>query len=278
MNATHGCLAAIAVREVREAIRNRWVLAASASLGGLALMLALLGSAAVGESRAAPLAVAVANLSSLSVYLVPLLALLVSFDAIVGESERGTLALLLTYPVKRWQLLVGKFAGHLTVLTFAVALGYGPIGGFVIWRSADPQGWQGYVAMMLASVLLGAVFVALGYLVSVICRQRASAVGAVIVLWLALVVLYDLGLLGVLLADENHAIGERVFAALLLINPGDAYRLFNLLAIDAVSALTGMSAVVDGLALERSTPLLVLAAWVVAPLAMSAILFQRREI
>jgi Cu-processing system permease protein len=278
MNATLGCLAAIAVREVREAIRNRWVLAASVSLGGLALMLALLGSAAVGESRAAPLAVAVANLSSLSVYLVPLLALLVSFDAIVGESERGTLALLLTYPVKRWQLLAGKFAGHLTVLVFAVALGYGPVAGFVIWRSADPQGWQGYVAMMLASVLLGAVFVALGYLVSVICRQRASAIGAVIVLWLALVVLYDLGLLGVLLADENHAIGERAFAALLLINPGDAYRLFNLLAIDAVGAITGMSAVVDGLALERSTPLLVLAAWVVGPLAASAILFQRREI
>jgi len=278
MNATLGCLAAIAVREVREAIRNRWVLAASVSLGGLALMLALLGSAAVGESRAAPLAVAVANLSSLSVYLVPLLALLVSFDAIVGESERGTLALLLTYPVKRWQLLAGKFVGHLTVLVFAVALGYGPVAGFVIWRSGDPQGWQGYVAMMLASVLLGAVFVALGYLVSVICRQRASAIGAVIVLWLALVVLYDLGLLGVLLADENHAIGERAFAALLLINPGDAYRLFNLLAIDAVGAITGMSAVVDGLALERSTPLLVLAAWVVGPLAASAILFQRREI
>jgi Cu-processing system permease protein len=278
MNAALRCLAAIAVREVREAIRNRWVLAASASLGGLALMLALLGSVAVGESRAAPLAVAVANLSSLSVYLVPLLALLVSFDAIVGESERGTLALLLTYPVKRWQLLAGKFAGHLTVLVFAVALGYGPIGGFVIWRSADPQGWQGYVTMMLASVLLGAVFVALGYLVSVICRQRASAIGAVIVLWLALVVLYDLGLLGVLLADENHAIGERAFAVLLLINPGDAYRLFNLLAIDAVGAITGMSAVVDGLALERSTPLLVLAAWVVGPLAVSAILFQRREI
>ena len=96
MNATLRCLAAIGAREVRELIRNRWVLAASASLGGLALVLALIGTGAVGESRAAPLDVLVANVSSLSVYLVPLLALLVSFDAIVGESERGTLALLLT--------------------------------------------------------------------------------------------------------------------------------------------------------------------------------------
>ena len=278
MNATGQYLLIIGAREVRAAIRNRWVLAASASLGGLALVLALLGSAAVGESRAAPLDVAVANLSSLSAYLVPLLALLVSFDAIVGEAERGTLALLLTYPLQRWQLLAGKFCGHLWVLVLVVVLGYGPLAVFVIWRFGDPTGWQGYIAMMLATVLLGAVFLALGYLISVLCRQRASAVGAAIVLWLVLVVLYDLGLLGLLLADENHLIGERVFAALLLVNPGDAYRLFNLLANDAIGALTGMGAVVDGRALEPGTALWVLVAWVVVPFTASAIVFQQREV
>ena len=61
------------------------------------------------KKPSAPLAIAVANLSSLGVYLLPLLALMLSFDAVVGESERGTLNLLLAYPVDRWQVILGKF-------------------------------------------------------------------------------------------------------------------------------------------------------------------------
>ena len=265
-------------REVGDAVRNRWVLAAVACLGGLALVLALLGSAAGGESRAAPLEVAVANLSSLSVYLLPLLALLLSLDAVAGEAEQGTLGLLLTCPVSRWQVMAGKFAGHLGVLLTAIVLGYGPVAGLVAWRSGESAGWVGYVVMMGTSVLLGAVFVALGYLLSVLCRERRTAVGAAIALWIGLVVLYDLALIGLLVADGGHVIGERTFAVLLLLNPGDAYRLLNLLAIDAVGVTTGMSDVAIGLSLDWPTVVLVLAAWVAAPLALSVFLFQRKEI
>ena len=38
--------------------------------------------------------------------------MLLAYDAIVGEADRGTLALLLSYPVARWQVMAGKFAGH----------------------------------------------------------------------------------------------------------------------------------------------------------------------
>lgn len=268
----------LARREVGDAVRNRWVLAAIACLGGLALALALLGSAAGGESRAAPLEIAVANLSGLSVYLLPLLALLLSLDAIAGEAEQGTLGLLLTTPLSRWQVVAGKFAGHLWVLLVAIVLGYGPVAGLLAWRSGEGAGWVGYVAMMGSSVLLGAVFVALGYLLSVLCRERRTAVGAAVVLWIGLVVLHDLALIGLLVADGGHLIGERTFTALLLLNPGDAYRLLNLLAIDAVGAMTGMSDVAGGLPLHWAAVVLVLAAWVAAPLALSVFLFRRREI
>ena len=265
-------------REIGDAVRNRWILAAAACLGGLALVLALLGAAAGGETRAAPLEIAVANLSSLSVYLLPLLALLLSVDAIAGEAEQGTLGLLLTCPLARWQVVAGKFTGSLAVLLAAIVLGYGPVAGLVAWRSGEVAGWSGYVAMMAASGLLGAVFVALGQLLSVLCRERGTAVGAAVALWIGLVVLYDLALLGLLVADGGHAVGERTFAVLLLLNPGDAYRLLNLLTIDAVGAITGMGEVADALSLDRTTVVLVLAAWVVVPLALGAALFRRREI
>ena len=91
----------------------------------LILSLALLGSAPTGQVGVGELDVVIVSLTSLSIFLVPLIALLIAHDAIVGEAERGTLPLLLSYPVRRWQVIVGKFCGHVLILLFATIIGYG---------------------------------------------------------------------------------------------------------------------------------------------------------
>jgi Cu-processing system permease protein len=115
----------LALNEFMDGLRNRWVAAAIILLGTTALVLLLVGSAPTGTIRAGALDVSVVSLTSLSVYLLPLIALLLSFDALVGEFERGTMLLLLTYPVARWQVVMGKFFGHMMILLAAVVVGYG---------------------------------------------------------------------------------------------------------------------------------------------------------
>src|SRR3546814_20879065 len=44
---------------------------------------------------------------------------------LVGEDEGGTLMLLLTYPLGRGQILLGKFVGHGLILALAVLIGFG---------------------------------------------------------------------------------------------------------------------------------------------------------
>ena len=88
----------IAGKELRDGMRNRWVLATTALLAALALTLAFLGAAPTGSVKVSALAVTIVSLSSLTIFLVPLIALLLSYDAIVGEVDRGTMALLLAYP------------------------------------------------------------------------------------------------------------------------------------------------------------------------------------
>ena len=122
----------IAMQEIRVGLRNRWVLATTLLLAALALSLVLLGSAPTGTVKADPLAVVIVSLSSLTIFLVPLIALLLSFDAIVGEHERGTLMLLLAYPVARWQVVVGKVLGQ------------------VVQVAADKAGWQAGLLTALA--------------------------------------------------------------------------------------------------------------------------------
>jgi len=109
----------IALKEIQEGLRNRWVLATTLLLAALALSLTFLGSAPTGNVGASRLDVVVVSLSSLTIFLLPLIALLISHDAVVGEMERGTMILLLSYPVGRYQVILGKFCGHVLILAFA---------------------------------------------------------------------------------------------------------------------------------------------------------------
>ncbi len=271
-------ITAFAVQEIRHGLRNRWVAAAILLLAGLSLSLALLGSAPIGTVKASPLSVTAASLASLSVYLLPLIALMLAYDAVVGESERGTMLLLLAYPVARWQVILGKYLGHCAILLIAILIGYGGAALLIVALSGGDAGdWQAYLALMASSMLLGAAFVGLGYLVSTLVRERATAAGLAIGLWLLLVVLYDLALLGLLMADQNQSIGQGLFTALMLANPTDAYRILNLTGFEGVRQVTGMAGLFEGAAPGVGVLLASLGAWLVVPLAAATFIFTRRE-
>jgi Cu-processing system permease protein len=269
----------IAGKEIQEALRNRWVLASTLLLAALALTLTLLGSAPTGTVGVRALDVVIVSLSSLSIFLLPLIALLISHDAIAGEVERGTMLLLLSYPVGRWQVVIGKFAGHLAILAFATILGYG-LAALVlaVTEAAIDAGSLAAFAMMIgSSVLLGAVFIAVGYLVSALVRERATAAGIAIGIWLLLVVIYDMALLGLLVLDQGRSISAGVLNALLLANPTDVYRMFNL-AGSNVSLFSGMAGLADAVTLNPLVLLIALLAWALLPLGLAALAFSRREL
>src|SRR3954469_13330506 len=136
-------VAIIAAKEIRDGLRNRWIVATTLLLASLALTLAFLGSAPTGAVKVSPLAVTIVSLSSLTIFLLPLIALLLSYDAIVGEIDRGTMALLLAYPVERWQVVLGKFLGHLAILAFATVVGYGAAGVALVASSGGgTESWR----------------------------------------------------------------------------------------------------------------------------------------
>lgn len=269
----------LASKELRDGLRNRWIAAAIIVLGALALILTLLGSAPTGSIRASAIDISVISLASLSVYLIPLIALMLSFDALVGEFERGTMMLLLTYPVTRWQVIMGKFTGHVLILLIAIVVGYGgSIVAMTLLTGGSSEGWQAYVTMMLSSLMLGAIFIALGYLVSILVRERATAAGAAIGLWLIFVVLYDLLLFGVLLIDEGQLMGQKLFSILMLINPTDSYRVFNLSLFDGVSQAAGIAGVASGAGISGTILITAMLLWIIIPLIVTLLVFQRREL
>ena len=269
----------MAAKEIREASRNRWVMATTLLLAGLALSLSFLGSAPTGTVGVGSLEVTIVSLASLTIFLLPLIALLLGFDAIVGESERGTMLLLLTYPLSRPQLVIGKFLGHAAVLCFATAVGYGIAGIAVALREAEfsPPEIQAFGTLIGSSILLGCAFLALGYLVSVLARDRGAAAGAAVGIWFVFVLLYDMAVLAALVADQGRILSKTAISAILLFNPADAYRLLNLTVFPAVSRLAGMAGVSAEVSLTPWAFLSALIAWIVGPLIMAIILFSRGD-
>ncbi|MAP30958.1 MAG: hypothetical protein CMG81_00135, partial [Marinobacter sp.] len=118
----------IARKELSDSFRNRWLVAISLVFATLALGIAWFGAAASGQVGYASTPATIASLASLGIFLIPLIALLLAYDAIVGEEEGGTLLLLMTYPLSKSQLLLGKFLGHGLTLALATIIGFGVAG------------------------------------------------------------------------------------------------------------------------------------------------------
>lgn len=257
------------------ALRNRWLSIAVAMMVLFSLVLSVAGSAPSGALGADRLSVTVASLTSLSVYLVPLMALIISFDAIAGEIERGTLPLYLAYPVSRGELLVGKLTAQLVLVIIAVCLGYGAAAAVAFWFGGSDAigGLPALLRLIWTSVLLGAVFLSLGQMISGLSRRPSAAAGLAIGLWLVAVVLYDLGLLAAIVADDGGVFTTQVFPWLLVANPADALRIYNLAASDAVGAASGLAGAAQSIALWK--PLVSLFVWMVLAAGLARLTFGR---
>lgn len=261
-------VATIAGKELRDRIRSRWVIAIALVFTVFALAIAWFGGAPQGVVGLQAIGVTIASLVSLVIYLVPLIALLLGFDAIVGERERGSLDLLLSLPLTRLELLLGKYLGLAAALAVATVAGFGIV-ALVLAVRLGAQDLARYALFVGSSVLLGLVFLSLAVMISVLASDRTRASGLAIAAWFFFVLLFDLVLLGVLVATGG-SYGGVAFAWALLLNPADVFRVLNLAALEGAGSLYGLATVLPR---ELSSPLLLVGmmlAWCIAPLAVAA--------
>ena len=265
----------IAGREVREALRSRWFAAAAASFLLLALALSWLGLAGAQRSGLAGFDRTTAALLNLTLLFVPLVALSLGGLGVAGELEDGSLALLLSQPITRTEVYVGKYLGMVASMGASIVAGFGAAGLVVGVLSGGGQ-VRPFLELVGLSLLLAAATLSLGTLISVLTRSRARAVGAAFAAWLALVYLCDLGAIGLAVA-RNLSPGQ-VFA-LSLGNPVEQARVLGTLALTDRPEVLGPAGLFgadhfgpQGLALLLCGALL---AWSLAPLLAGWSIFRK---
>jgi Cu-processing system permease protein len=257
----------IAGKEFRDRIRNRWVLAVALIFSLFSLAIAYFGSAQQGEIGFRGIDVTVASLVSLVIYLVPLIALILGYDAIVGEKERGSLELLLSMPITRFEILLGKFVGLSAALSISTVLGFGA-GMLPIAAQLTSHDVYHYLGFAGSAVLMGMAFLSLSLLVSVLTADRIRASGVAIGLWFFFVLIFDLLLMGVLVLSQGN-LGSAAFGALLMLNPADVFRLLNIFSSVQVQTMYGMATVVPENLTNPAVLLAIMLGWIVTPFVLA---------
>ena len=272
MSFEFGQVLTIAHKELRDRLRNRWVLAVALVFTAFALVIAYFGGAQQGAVGLRSIEFTITSLVSLVIYLIPLIALLLGFDAIVGERERGSLDLLLALPITRLELLLGKYLGLAAALSLSTVAGFGLV-ALLLGTQAGKAVLTPYLNFMGSSVLLGLVFLSLAVMLSVLASDRTRASGLAIALWFFFVLVFDLLLLGLLVLTGGQAGGDW-FAWALLLNPADVFRILNVFSLDDVRSLYGLTSIVPQALAKPWMMGLVMLGWIVAPLSIATWRFR----
>jgi Cu-processing system permease protein len=178
--------------------------------------------------------------------------------------------MLLVLPVSTGTVVVGKFLGRAAALVTALTLGLAPA-GFWLTVTGGPGASVAYATYLFAAVGTGVAFLAVSVLVSTLAREKTRALGGVLLVWVLLVLVYDLVALAALSAFD---LGSGGAVALVLANPADVMRVVVLALVPATSG--GLATVVPPTALSLPVLAASLGGYVVGAVGL-AVLASRRS-
>jgi Cu-processing system permease protein len=267
---------AVARKELRDALQNRWFAAFTMAFVGLALALTSLGQPGSIQLQAASYSRTAASLINLVLLFVPLIGLTLGATNLVGDKETGALTYLLSQPVNRVEVLLGKYAGICGALLATLTLGFG-VAGIVLALQGTARDAGEFVFTVVLAFLLALAMLSIGFLLSTLAQTTATALGAALFAWLLLVFIGDLGIMGTAVATRMPV--ESLFF-LTILNPLQLYRIASIQTIQAhleVLGPAGLYATNELGNLLMPVLLAGMSVWIISPLVLATALFSRLE-
>ncbi len=265
---------AIAHKELTDKLKSRWVVVIGAGFALFTVIISYFGGAPAGAAGFRELDATVASLTSLVTYFIPILAMTLGGGMMADEKERGTLDIFLASPISVAEFMAGKFTGLVLALVISTVAGLGLAGAILVARGGTGA-LVTYSLFIVNSIVMGVVFLSISFLVSVLLYDRAKVIAVTIFIWLFFTILYDLGLVGLLISTGGD-IGPQLFSALLMFNPVDIFRIMNFLSIGEFRIFIGLSFVEFPAFMNGAVLWGISLMWVALPMIMSYIFFKRK--
>ena len=251
--------------ELRDVLRGRWLIAYGLFFLGLTEALVRFGG--TGAS-------ALLSLTNIVLFVIPLMSLVFGTSYLYGAREFNEL--LLAQPVSRRQLFGGLYLG----LSVPLALTF--VAGVAV-PFLGRLGGAGDVRTLLVLLAVGTaltfVFTAIAFVIAVRLEDRAQGLGAALLIWLLLAIVYDGAVLLVATIFIDYPL-EKAMLGLTVLNPLDLGRILLLMSFDA-AALMGYTGAVFarffGSMLGAAVAGTALALWIGVPLALGQRMFRRKD-
>lgn len=269
-------IAVLAREEYRRALESRWLFLFAALFGAIVLGLSFFGVAQSREVGFQGFARVTMSLLNLVLFMVPLTGLVLGVASLTGNSE--SLSLLLAQPVTREEVMIGKYLGLGAALGSAQAVGFGA-GGLVVALNAGAEQLPGFLALTALALALGWLTLAAAMLLAALWPDRLKAMTAALLLWLLLVVAYDLVVLGATALLRGLPLQAVLFPALIL-NPVDLVRVLTTLSVGSGALFGPTSAVLVktfGSGMGVMVGIATLALETAVPLVLALRIFGRRD-
>jgi len=272
----------VAKKEFLDNMRNKWIILLTIIFAILIFVFSYVAGGQTGGDNFGNMQDTVFGLLGISSLLVPLIAIILGFSTISGEAESGALYVVLSYPVRRIEVLLGKLLGLGSVIATSVLIGFG-VGGIVIAATVGTDYWVGYIGFILLTIFVGVIYLSLAICVSAYCKRRITSIGGVLIIFFWGMI-YGTVLIAVLYAtgyDFSAFTSGNIpdwFFNSVVFSPGDLYqtavqRAFGVTTIDAA----GFSVSIPEF-LSMANLLIFHIIWFIVPLIFAYIFFKRRDI
>ncbi|HLI52090.1 MAG TPA: ABC transporter permease subunit [Thermomicrobiaceae bacterium] len=268
---------AIAGREARSGLRNRWFLLYTIVFVALIVgfsWIALNGSDVAGQVGFGQTS---AGLLNLMLLMVPLIGLTIGAQSLVTERQARGLDYLLAQPISPGELFTGKYLGAAISILLMLALGFG-CAAFILAARGGSASLGSFGVLALITVLLALGMLSVGYLISSFTGQTAAALGIAVTLWLLFIIVGDLGIMGSSLVLN---LNPRTMLGLTLLNPLDTFKLLSIGVLNTSLEVLGPAGTyaLDRFGNQLAPLLLILeAVWIVLPLLIGYWLFKQTAV
>ena len=258
--------------------RNRWVVSFALLFAVLTVLLAYFGMVTSGYSGFQDFTRTSASIINLGGFLIPLFALLLGVFSFI--TNQGYFEILVTQPISRSKVLLGRYLGLLLTILAASLLGFG-LPGALIAIVIGVVGAQSYLLVIVYSMMLAMVFTGLSVLISLLARRRQIALGMALGVWVFYELVYGMLMLGTTLYLAPTVL-KTVLLAGLMGNPVDIVRVLSLLQVGGPHLYGPAGATLVKLTgsagMATLFGVLGLLVWVVAPVLVSMKIFDRQNL
>ncbi|MFQ6128797.1 MAG: ABC transporter permease [Thermoplasmata archaeon] len=278
-----GAIYSVAKKEFADNLRNKWIVALTVIFVVLTIVTSYLaGGQARDSSVFGGMEETVIMLLSISTILIPLIAIMLGYATISGECESGSLGVVLAYPVRRVEVLLGKLSGLSSVLIVSTVVGFGA-GGIVIAATVGTESWAAYLVFIGLTILLGILYLSMSMLFSAISARRTTSLGAAVILFFWSMI-YGMIVFGIYIASGgdlhelimgNATFPDWIWASVIL-SPMDMSQMSVMLAF-GVEQVFGFNVEVPSF-ISLGLLVMVQILWIEVALVLAYYFFEKRDV